>query len=253
MSIHNKFLTATSLLVLSTTAVLAENNNQLENNFDLSIMAGFTSLDQDGNYNYSSAQTDSLIQDGNDWGSWTIAIGVGYDYPLQEPNPENEVDWFPTVTPQLNLYYLHGGDIDGDVYLYQQPSLNLASYTSEFHSTRLMLDIDLTVFEIEEFSVFALGGLGVAFNSTGLNVMYDNPAFTDFSLESTSTTSFAYEFGAGMAYDITDDWGVYLEYLYANLGDANVNGTSNAGDVFISDSDIEMTSQSIILGMTFAI
>jgi outer membrane autotransporter protein len=246
-------------MILSTNFAMAEENeDQLDSDFQLNVMAGFSSLDQDGNYVYSPTETDSLIQDGNDWNAWTVAVGVGYLYPLQEADEDEEVNWFTAITPQLNLYYLNGNDIDGDIYRYENPDLDHASYTSEFSSTRLMLDFDLTVMAIEKFSVFALAGLGVAWNNTELSVNYDEALkYPDWSLDSTTTTAFAYEFGAGVAYDITDDWGISLEYLYANLGDANVSGYAPIGedkdDLVIDSSDIDMSSQSIILGMTFAL
>ncbi len=259
MSTQQKILLASTLLAFSSTVALAdENEDQLDTGFQLNFMAGLTSLEQDGHYDFSTTEKDSLIQDGTDWSSWTIAVGVGYLYPLQEAEDDAELTWFPAITPELNLYYLNGSDIEGDVYRYQDPDLNDGTYTSEFSSTRLMLDFDLTVIEIEKFSVFALAGLGIAFNSTDLNVMVNEEHnFPDFSLDSNESTAFAYEFGAGFGYAITDDWGVSLEYLYANLGEANVSGSSpipgDPDDLVIDSSDIDMTSQSIILGMTFAL
>jgi opacity protein-like surface antigen len=230
----------------------------LEEGFEVTVMVGLASVDQeDGSYQATSDQTNSLIQtEGDELGSWTAQIGVGYRYKLQDEDDEDEIQWFTDLTPQINLYYLDGNDLGGEVYRFEVPELNQTDYTMDFSSTRLMFDLGLTVAAYQEFSVYALAGLGVAWNNNNLETSTDDAY--EIHLDDNNTTSFAYEVGAGVGYAITDDWGLSLQYLYADLGDASVQGTSHPvegdkDDFEIPGSDTDITSQALMLGVTMAL
>lgn len=264
MSTPTKFILGLAV-ALGSTAVYAEDlEEQFEDGFQILIAGGIASLDQDGSIDVTSNETDTLVQGDEGWDSWTAKVGVGYQFPLMENEDDDEDDlqWLPNLTPQLNLYYLGGGDIDGDVLRYENS--NQADYSMDYSSTRLMFDLALTLASMERFSVYVLGGLGASWNNTSLETTPTSEFLPfGFELEDSDSTTFAYEFGAGIGYAITDDIGISLEYLYANLGDVEVQGNASltGGDydaddprtLDIENSDVEISSQSILLGLNFAL
>lgn len=188
---------------------------------------------------------------------------------LEEDEEEDDdgLRWFRGITPQINLYYL-GGDVSGDVYRWENPEWNEADYTMDFNSTRLMFDLAMNIVSLENWSLYVLGGLGVAWNETELDYDFDDDlGYSDFDVDTTETTAFAYEFGAGLSYALSDNWAISLEYLYADLGDIEIDGEATFGsaaavgtasccgenETQIESNDMDMTTQSVILGVTFAL
>lgn len=80
-----------------------------------------------------------------------------------------EVQWFNAINPQLNVYYLGNGDIEGDVWRFESPDWNQMDYSMDFDSTRLMFDLGINIVTIEKFSLYAIGGAGLSWNNTQLN------------------------------------------------------------------------------------
>lgn len=241
-----------------------EEPSQLEG-YELYLGAGISSVDQHGSYTVSAGETASLEQsDEGDWGHWTVKLGGGYEFLLKEDENEveDEIVWFPAITPQLNLYFLGGSDIEGEVYTFN-PTVNAQSYSMDFSSTRLMADVAFTVASYEQVSLYVLGGLGVAWNNTSLTtVPYPDYAVYGVDTPKHTTTAFAYEFGAGFDFTIDEDWALSLEYLFTGLGDAEIRGdtvicTNCGGEdvrtIGIESSDVEVNVQTILLGLTYAL
>ncbi|MGA2654988.1 MAG: hypothetical protein ABSF18_03290 [Gammaproteobacteria bacterium] len=234
--------------------------------FVISLAGGIVSVDQEGSYDVTDDESGSLMQSNEgDWNHWSVALGVGYEFPLmlfEEEAEEDEISWIPAVTPQLNLYFIGGGDIEGEVYTWD-PEVNAQSYTMGFDSTRLMLDVDLTIAAYQNISLYALAGIGVAWNSTSLTtVPHEGSDVYGVELPHYSNTSFAYEFGGGLDFTIDDDWAIFLEYMFTGLGDAEVRGTSvictdcggeSVRYLDVEGSDIEVNAQTILLGLTYAL
>ncbi len=226
--------------------------------FELLVMGGIATLDaNDSSAQMTPIQIDKLVQtNDNDWNAGTGQIGIGYVWGLTDDLQLADTFWFTRLNPQLNLYYL-GGDIDGDVWRFQNPNYNQAHYESDFNSTRLMFDLALSVFELEAFSVYALGGLGIAWNEINYHAQMNpscNCEIMDINLDSHHNNGFAYEFGAGITYAVMDDMAISLEYLYTGLNEIQLgNLTDEANGLTIHGNNFDINTQSVLLGLRFAL
>ncbi len=232
-----KFLLGMALALTSGFVFAEDVEDQLEGGLQLLIAGGISSIDQDGTFNPTSDETDSLVQNEEDWNFWTAKVGIGYEFLIDlddDSEDEDDFRWLPNVIPQVNLYYLDGDEIDGHVLRFEES--NQADYTMDYSSARLMFDLAVTFASMQGFSIYGIGGLGISWNDTDFSTTPTSDLLPyGFELDSDATTSFAYEFGIGLGYDITDDIGISLEYLYASLGDVEVQGTAKlTGD---GDSD----------------
>ncbi len=223
------------------------------------VFGGIASLDAgDSTIRITSQETDQLVQTNeNDWKAWTGQVGLGYVAQFAEELSSGEVDWFPIINPQINVYYLGGEDIEGDVWRFQDPNFNQADYSMKFHSTRLMFDLALTIAQIERLSIYAIGGLGIAWNEIDFNARSTEVCpIEDVSLNSNNDNSFAYEFGGGLTYAAFDSMAISLEYLYTgfnNIGLGDHNDDVNDQGLDVKASDIDIHSQAVLLGLRFAL
>ncbi len=249
-------LSAVALLAGSTHSALA--NDDFNPFFEILVMGGTVSLDaEDTSLQITEWETDKLTQaNEGDWKSWTGQIGVGYVYPLAEDLETGDVQWFPLINPQLNVYYLDGDGIHGDVHQFESAEFDTLDYKMDYRSTRLMYDVGITVAAIDKFSIYAIGGAGIAWNQVEFkakpNAFGLECGTEGFELDTENSTSFAYEFGGGMTYAILDDVAISVEYLYTGFKDVKI-GDDTDSDFDIESDDLDVNSQSILLGLRFAI
>lgn len=252
----SRALTVSTILLVDSSIALA--SDDFEPFFELLVMGGVSTLDaEDASMIMSASETDLLTQTNDgDWESWTGQLGVGYVYPLAEDLETGDVQWFSLINPQINLYYLDGDTIEGDVYQYQSADFNFLDYTMDYHSTRLMFDLGITVASIDGFSIYAIGGLGLAWNEIDFlatpNQLGLDCGVVGYNLNSQSSTSFAYEFGGGITAAVNDDIAISLEYLYTGFTDVEL-GNNTDSDFDIQNSDLDINSQSVLLGLRFAL
>ncbi|MFA6036700.1 MAG: outer membrane beta-barrel protein [Legionellales bacterium] len=248
---HQHLILTTCLAAVCTT-VLA---NDFEPYSEFILMGGITTIDaEDTDLVVTASETDKLVQtNGNDWDTWTGQIGFGYVFSFVEDFSTGDVAWFPIINPQINLYVIGDSDITGDVWRFESPAYNQADYTMGFRSTRVMFDLGVTIAAIDRFSIYALGGLGAAWNSTSFNAQgkdgLDCP-IDNVNLNEEDSSGFAYEFGGGLTFAATDRVAISLEYLYTGFDDVDLGGDPALD---IDGSNLYINAQSVLLGLRFAI
>ncbi len=238
--------------IFATTITLAyanddddDEDDEIEPYYELILMGGIATLDAENTHvRVTDTQSETLIQNNSgDWDSWTGRVGVGYVYGLTDES----MQWFPTLSPQVNLIYLNG-DISGKVYRFNEPNTNPADYDMNLKSTRLMFDLALTAVRIEALSIYAIGGAGVAWNK----VHFDSRRNDDFhltnkDLETEHSAGFAYEFGGGLTYSVGHRLAISAEYLYTGLTDVLLGANE-----FVEDADFDVNSQAVLVGFRFS-
>jgi opacity protein-like surface antigen len=255
MQRYQQYLLAISIFATSTSLALAE---AFPPYFELILMGGQPNQQvEDFSLSVVGSEVDEFVQTNQgDWESWTAQLGVGYVYPLLSRWQTGPVEWLPSITPQINLYYLDGGDIKGDVYQFEMPELYDLNYTMDFDSARLMLDIELTVLAIERLSFYSIGGVGAAWNRINLSAT-PNQQGIDFGvqgyeIDTENSISFAYEFGGGLAFAASDEVTIALEYLYTGFPDVAL-GDSDDDGFDIKGKDLDIHSQAILLGLQLSL
>lgn len=214
-----------------------------------------------GSLGVTSSETDTLVQtNGNNWNTLAAQLGVGYVHYLRNYNPySDQVQWFTAIEPELNGYYLGQNSINGDVWRFGSPNFNDMTYNMPIDSYRLMLDGALTVVSKRQYSLYAIGGIGNAWNRVGYNDADRNgiPCADQFlNLNSTTHSSFAWEAGAGLSYAFNNRFSLSLEYLYADLGNVQTSGTGFTGTIttpVLVPANFKLTSQAALFGLHVAI
>ena len=217
-----------------------------------------------GTIGVTQSETDKLIQtNSNNWGTFDAQIGAGYVYYFeQRKHPPKTTQWFPAIEPQLNFYYLNNNTgIKGNIWRFNSPAFNQLTYKIPVHSTRLMLDVALTVIKKKRSSLYVKGGIGNAWNRLGYSD-YDNggPDITcgdeRLSLSDATHSHFAWELGVGILHDFNNHVGLSLEYLYTNFGRVKTSAHGNTGTIttpVIAPASFTMQAQTAALGLHYAL
>ena len=184
----------------------------------------------------TSSETDQLVQTNQGaWNTLAAQFGLGYvHYFGNAQQYSDQVQWFPSVEPELNVYYLSSNSIDGNVLRFKSAAFNDMTFDIPIRSTRLMLDAALTVASWKKLSVYAVGGIGNAWTRVGYSDKdnANNPCPDQrLNLNNKSNSNFAYELGAGMTFAFNDRVGLSVEYLYSWLGNVKTSGRGNTGTI----------------------
>ena len=232
------------------------------NHIDLIGAMGVASLDiSDGYLGVTSSETDRLIQtNNNNWNTLAAQLGVGYVYYSRNYNPySDQAQWFTSIEPEINGYYLGKSSIKGDVWRFGSPNYNDMTFRMPIESYRLMLDGALTVVSKKQYSLYVIGGIGNTWNRVNYNDVNPNgiPCVDQgLNLNSTTHSNFAWEVGAGLSYAFNNRLSLSLEYLYADLGNIKTSGTGFTGAIptpALVPANFELTSQAALLGLHVAI
>lgn len=219
------------------------------------LMAG------DGYLGVTSSETDRLVQtNSSDWNTFTGQLGLGYVYYLHGAQRYSEnTQWFPLIEPEINGYYLGRNSIKGDVWRFSSPAFNDMTYNMPIESYRLMFDTALTVVSKRQYSLYAIGGIGNAWNRIGYSDSDRSsiPCADQYlGLNTTTRSSFAWEAGAGLSYAFNNRFALSLEYLYTDLGQVKTPASGFTGAItapVIVPANIKLTSQAALLGLHVAI
>ncbi|HHF7344123.1 TPA: outer membrane beta-barrel protein [Legionella feeleii] len=212
----------TSLLSLSFSVNAAFPVFSQQGQFEWSANVGLSWL-QTGNSNVviSEFETDRLRQTRTPLAG-DLGLGIAYLIPLNK-SARTDLTWFPELRTALNIRYMDqeiiGQNVYGEADLFQDPNMNNYTYDLSLASTRLMIDLVLTVASMERFSVFLLGGVGAGWTQVDYKDR-PNPGIVGgaLSLNSRTNNRLVGEAGAGLAYDCNNQFRFSLAYLYTDYG-----------------------------------
>ncbi len=244
-------------IFVATPSVFANETEQNPHPWELLVFGGIATLDANNSLiHVSDIQTDKITQTNNgDWDSWSVQVGLGYTFSLNDEEEESDdLQWFASMQPQLKVYYLKG-NIDGHVDRFYQYDGNYSDtdYTSDFKSTRVMLDLALTILSYENFSLFGLAGVGPSWNHINYNTGVNEGA--KLHLDDESQTNFAYEFGGGISYAVNGQLSVTAQYLFTGFNNISLNNNGTEGgdrEVTVDAEDFTVNAQTVFLGLGFA-
>lgn len=211
-----------------------------------------------GQLGVTNSETDFLVQpNGNNWNVFGAQAGVGYVhyFPGALQYSEN-LQWFPSIEPKLNAYYLGQETFSGDVWRFNSSAFNEMTYTMSIQSVRLMADGALTIMSKKKYSLYAIGGIGNAWSylsySDTDNANAAPCADQGLNLGKNMHSSFAWEVGGGITYTYNPRVLLSLEYLYADLGRAETSAIGNTGTItspHITPAQFNLNSQAILAGL----
>ena len=149
--------------------------------------------------NYPTMEADSLSA-GENYSQFTLggALALGYDFNSQFGVPVRaEVEYALRGNSEKSWNYGRGMDFKG-----------------AWNASTLFLNLYYDFRNSTAFTPYVGAGLGMAFNYA--NYTFSSPGYHGNFDE--HSTNFAWNVGAGVAYDITDSLAVDQGYRYVNLG-----------------------------------
>lgn len=151
------------------------------------------------------------LQTGNSYSTPFFFVGIGYRW-AQDNNL-----WFPSVNIGLQHRYTSPINVFGAA---QAPSVNITptSYNYRLQQESWLLMSKADIYKWKRFMPYIALGLGASFNR--ISQFFINSAMFENQLGgSTSLTSdFSYNVGAGIDYQVKDDFWLTLGYFYDNFG-----------------------------------
>lgn len=170
--------------------------------------------------------------------------GRRWDMPLQ---------YFSHASLGLRYQYLFQRDIGETISQYSHPDFTNYNYSWKVSANTLTADTKLNFAERYRFSPYITGGIGISFNEAQ---SYSETALPPVTARFTpgfqnhTQTEFAYHAGAGLDYQLKDQWLVSLGYLYEQLGVfSSGNGVGSWSQDYLSLG--QYRANEIRLGLTY--
>jgi opacity protein-like surface antigen len=179
-------------------------------------------------------------------------VGAGYDL-FANTCPQR--NFFNRLLLELNVYR-SGATISGDVWQFQSAEFNNYNFRAPITSTRLMFDVKPSLFTYQCISPYAILGIGIAWNTAAYRETLTDTDVDPLSyniLSNRTMMQTAYDIGAGLRVDITQNVGASLEYLYTNLGKATSANASATVARVSTQPTFTLRSQSVLLGISWKI
>ena len=164
-----------------------------------------------------------------DWRLWVWVM-----FPLTQE--QGDFRWFPAITASVDGTYQFETQLEGD--------LTKDHFDNHAHieNLTLMYNITFAIAEYQRWTVFILGGVGVAWTWVDYK---DNK----IELEQQETSTFAIQGGGGVGYELIPELDLTLTYLYADLG--HVNTSEKDPELSKNEAEFDLRQQSVLLGLTW--
>jgi opacity protein-like surface antigen len=171
------------------------------------------------------------LKTGNSYSTPFFFVGIGYRW-AQDNNP-----WFPSVNMGLQHRYTSPINVFG---VSQTPSVDPAptSYNYRLQQESWLLMTKADIYKWQRFMPYVALGLGASFNRIS-QLFVNSSTFANQLGGSTNLTGdFSYNVGAGVDYEVKDDFWLTLGYFYDNFGKNKV-GTVYTNNTFTPVGTLE--------------
>jgi len=172
-----------------------------------------------------------------------IALTGAIGYDMGSTRGEIELGYQTNEAEILRLY--KDGEFDKDW-----------EATGDISLTTLMLNgyYDIDAGESTDLEFFLTAGFGVAFcNFDDVGELKDKEIEDNDRIGTLNTSAFAYQFGAGVAYPVSEELTIEGRYRYFQTGDFSTNSDFNG--FYMRDDDdaynMDITSHSALIGLRY--
>lgn len=205
---------------------------------------------------YGFTEVDTLTSSSSDHAGAVATIGAGYVLPFEKDDPDEEFLYLPGLIVSIDATYQFENDLTGDVYDYGDPEFDNYNYTYGIQNTNLLANFTLGLLEYERWTLFGIAGLGIAWTWVEYSET-PKPGVPkgNLTLDTGSQTTFAWQGGGGIGYELFPELDLTLTYLYTDLGkvetSSNIVSENNLnGDSYISTTPaFDLHEQSVVLGL----
>ena len=167
------------------------------------------------------------------------ALAIGYDFFPKHQIPIRAELEFAMRGDNKKSYGENNGERAGELKSLTNASTLMANFFYDFHND-------------SDFTPYITAGAGIAFIRVE-NKVYTYGPELKWMDESDNFTNFAWNIGAGMAYNINENIAVDLGYRYVNMGNVSMSGsrTLPGGAKVNYESDNYISNHEIALGVRF--
>lgn len=179
----------------------------------------------------SSGNVLGNLKTGNSYSTPFFFVGIGYRW-AQDNNL-----WFPSVNMGLQHRYTSPINVFG---VSQTPSVDPTptSYNYRLQQESWLLMTKADIYKWQRFMPYVALGLGASFNRIS-QLFVNSSSFANQLGGSTNLTGdFSYNVGAGLDYQVQDDFWLTLGYFYDNFGKNKV-GTVYTNNTFTPVGKLE--------------
>jgi type VI secretion system VasD/TssJ family lipoprotein len=237
LTFNNKGITVTQTLLPS-----------LPGHFYLGLSGGLAFSSMGSNINFASQQT----LHSNKSTSGVFEFDAGYTFSNADQTPILPSSSIQNINLGLSVLYLSGVTSQGTIDVPNDFGLiSNSTNTSEFKLTSISPML-MARFNFEPWggiiTPFIKLGLGVALNNYSYSSSYSkNPNF-NANLTNESSTTFAFDAGAGLEYAITKKFKVNLAYNYLNFGTMEQTAVSP-----VTAPNLPVSFSTVTLGLLYTI
>lgn len=227
-----------------------------ENHPEVIIAGGIAGAHtRDSHMQVTATEQDMLAQTNSyQWNTGLAQLGMGYVfYWADGPRISDDLRWFPTFEPMLNLYYADY-DINGDVYRFNSILLDDVKYRTRVRNTRLLLDAALAIVSKGRFSFNLLLGVGEGWST--LNYRDKMGTATRIRLNEERENNVVWEWGGGLNYAFNNCFNLSLQYIFTDLGRMHLASTGETNGIIaptLAGPGFQVTTQAIMLGVHIAL
>ena len=177
--------------------------------------------------------------------STTYQVGVGYH--LFQESLQTRT-FFNDLFVQLNLSR-NNATATGQVLEFGRSDFNAFSFQAPVRSTKLMLEVEPSLFTVQHFSPYPIVGAGVSWNRTAFSesAVSADDVSGEVILPAHTQASFAYEVGFGVRDALTKNINISLEYLSTHLGNMTPSATSTSTQAILTSPTFSVRNQNILL------
>lgn len=245
------------LLFLLCFSSLASAQETLEGYFQLrgGLGAGWLSSEE-ATLGVSGYENDKL-EESNELGL-VATLGAGRVFLLSDE--DEDWRWFPALVASLDGAYQFETTLSGDAVMYGDPDYDNYQYHADIENLNLMFNLTLAIAEYQRWTTFVIGGIGTAWTWVEYSdkEKSDIPIDSRIELESETNTTFAWQGGVGIGYEIMPELDVTLTYLYSDFGNVLTSSDLQHRDadddnIRITAAELDLTQQTLMLGFTWNI
>ncbi len=198
-------------------------------------------------------QIDTLTSSDSTDAAGITTMGYGYVFPFDCDDCDEDWRFFPGMIVSLDGTYQFETQLTGDVLLYGASNLNYYDYEYGIENLNVLANLTLGLVEYQRWTIFALGGLGVAWTWVDYEEI-PKPGVDggNLTLKEESNTTFAWQAGGGIGFEVIPELDLTLTYLYTDLGDvetsSTITGSNGASSMEISDpANFGLSQQTVLL------
>jgi opacity protein-like surface antigen len=243
-----RFNLTPSLILFTTLTAQASYLDDFLKHAELSGAGGLNWISsEDTHLVVSPSETDkNKISDSSPHGTWK----AGFGYSLMEDHFQQR-KYLNRLLLELNVYQV-SNTVKGKVWQYELPQFDNYKFSAPLTSTRLMFDVKPTLMTWNKLSPYLIVGAGASWNKVSYE---ERPApginpNSALSLSHHTQTELAWDLGAGLNYQVTEDVSLTAEYIYGFLGEGEPGENSANGRVLLEAPNFSYQIQSLLFGVS---